>query len=179
MNTRVGHMTDFDKLTLEVWTDGRISPADAMLQASAILRHHLDVFVNYDDSTVCFEKEASPIQDEETAKLRKLLNMSVNEIELSVRAANCLNNANITTVGQLAMKTESEMLKYRNFGKKSLYEIKDKLSELGLSLGLPFDPSLLNGPAQQSKPRLGADDDNQQIGLADLIKSNLEEEDED
>ena len=139
-NTRVGQMTDYDKLILEVWTDGRIAPADAMLQASAILRHHLDVFVNYDDKQVNFEEAPSAVQDEETARLRKLLNMSVNEIELSVRAANCLNNANITTVGQLAMKSESEMLKYRNFGKKSLNEIKDKLLELGLSLGKPRGP---------------------------------------
>ncbi len=88
-NTRVGQMTDYDKLILEVWTDGRIAPADAMLQASAILRHHLDVFVNYDDKQVNFEEAPSAVQDEETARLRKLLNMSVNEIELSVRAANC------------------------------------------------------------------------------------------
>jgi len=81
---------------------------------------------------------------EENIKLKKLLNMSVNEIELSVRAANCLNNANITTVGQLAQKTEAEMLKYRNFGKKSLNEIKDKLQHLGLSLGMKFDPGLVD-----------------------------------
>ena len=144
-NTRVGQMTDYDKLVLEIWTDGRIEPHDALLQASAILRHHLDVFVNYDDDAIEFE-EAPAEQSEENAELKKLLNMSVNEIELSVRAANCLNNANITTVGQLAMKTEAEMLKYRNFGKKSLNEIKDKLAELGLGLGMTFEPSLLSGP---------------------------------
>ena len=174
MNTRVGHMTDYDKLTLEVWTDGRIAPADAMLQASAILRRHLDVFVNYDDSQVGFEAAPAAVQDEATAKLRKLLNMSVNEIELSVRAANCPNNANITTVGQLAQKTESEMLKYRNFGKKSLNEIKDKLTDLGLSLGYSFDPSLLNSPAPQDK-RGGFSDDDNQVGLADIINQNLDD----
>ncbi len=126
-NARVGQRTDYDRLILEIWTDGRITPDDALTQASAILRHHLDVFVGYDKNAVEFE-EAADKQDEEKAKLKKLLNMSVNEIELSVRAANCLNNANITTVGQLAMKTEQEMLKYRNFGKKSLNEIKDKLT---------------------------------------------------
>jgi DNA-directed RNA polymerase subunit alpha len=89
-------------------------------------------------------------QDEEKSKLKKLLNMSVNEIELSVRAANCLNNANITTVGQLAMKSESEMLKYRNFGKKSLNEIKDKLTALGLSLGMSFEPDLLDAPKEEN-----------------------------
>jgi DNA-directed RNA polymerase subunit alpha len=89
-------------------------------------------------------------QDEEKTKLKKLLNMSVNEIELSVRAANCLNNANITTVGQLAMKSEQEMLKYRNFGKKSLNEIKDKLQALGLTLGMTFEPDLLETPKDET-----------------------------
>lgn len=139
---RVGQRTDYDKLIIDLWTDGRISPDDALTQASAILQHHLDVFVGYDKNAVEFEEEAKP-QDDEKAKLRKLLNMSVNEIELSVRAANCLNNANITTVGQLAMKTEQEMLKYRNFGKKSLNEIKEKLATLGLALGMSFEPGLL------------------------------------
>ena len=139
---RVGQKTDYDKLILEIWTDGRISPDDALTQASAILQHHLDVFVGYDKNAVEFEEEQKPVDDEKS-KLRKLLNMSVNEIELSVRAANCLNNANITTVGQLAMKTEQEILKYRNFGKKSLNEIKEKLSALGLALGMNIDPALL------------------------------------
>ena len=91
-------------------------------------------------------------QDDDKSKLKKLLGMSVNEIELSVRAANCLNNANITTVGQLAMKSEQEMLKYRNFGKKSLNEIKDKLQALGLSLGMTFEADVLEGPKEASKP---------------------------
>ena len=91
-------------------------------------------------------------QDEEKTKMKKLLNMSVNEIELSVRAANCLNNANITSVGQLSMKTEAEMLKYRNFGKKSLNEIKEKLASLGLSLGMNIDQSLLEAPKEEPKP---------------------------
>ncbi|HLX94829.1 MAG TPA: DNA-directed RNA polymerase subunit alpha [Verrucomicrobiae bacterium] len=145
---RVGNRTDYDRLILEIWTDGRISPDDALTQASAILAHHLDVFVGYDKNAVEFE-EAESKQDDEKAKLKKLLNMSVNEIELSVRAANCLNNANITTVGQLAMKTEQEMLKYRNFGKKSLNEIKDKLQALGLSLGMNFEAGLLDTPPKE------------------------------
>jgi DNA-directed RNA polymerase subunit alpha len=172
--TRVGQMTDYDKLVLDIWTDGRINPQDALLQASAILRHHLDVFVNYDDNAVDFE-EAPAEASEENAALKKLLNMSVNEIELSVRAANCLNNANITSVGQLAMKTEAEMLKYRNFGKKSLNEIKDKLVELGLGLGMSIDPSLLTGPVTSVRsPRLGVEDD-APVGLADLIAQNLDD----
>jgi len=148
---RVGQRTDYDKLVLEVWTDGRMSPDDALTQASAILQHHLDVFVGYDKNAVEFEEEQKP-QDDDKAKLKKLLNMSVNEIELSVRAANCLNNANITTVGQLAMKSEQEMLKYRNFGKKSLNEIKEKLSGLGLNLGMSFEPGLLEASAEAKKP---------------------------
>jgi DNA-directed RNA polymerase subunit alpha len=149
-SARVGQRTDYDRLLLEIWTDGRISPDDALTQASAILQHHLDVFVGYDKNAVEFEEVADK-QDDEKAKLKKLLNMSVNEIELSVRAANCLNNANITTVGQLAMKTEAEMLKYRNFGKKSLNEIKEKLTSLGLSLGMNIDPTLLEPPKEEQK----------------------------
>jgi len=146
---RVGQRTDYDRLVVEIWTDGRISPDDALTQASAILQHHLDVFVGYDKNAVEFEAIEDK-QDEERTKLKKLLNMSVNEIELSVRAANCLNNANITTVGQLAMKTEQEMLKYRNFGKKSLNEIKEKLAGLGLGLGMSFEPGLLENPKEDA-----------------------------
>src|SRR5947207_8274478 len=144
-NARVGQRTDYDRLILEIWTDGRISPDDALTQASAILQHHLDVLDGYDKNAVEFEEVADK-QDDERARQKKLYNMSVNEIELSVRAANCLNNANITTVGQLAQKTEAEMLKYRNFGKKSLNEIKDKLQQLGLGLGQKFDPGLVEIP---------------------------------
>ena len=149
-SARVGQRTDYDRLIVEIWTDGRISPDDALTQASAILQHHLDVFVGYDKNAVEFEEVADK-QDDERARMKKLLNMSVNEIELSVRAANCLNNANITTVGQLAMKTEAEMLKYRNFGKKSLNEIKDKLGGLALSLGMNIDPTLLEAPKEENK----------------------------
>jgi len=142
-NTRVGQRTDYEKLILDVWTDGRVTPDEALKTAAAVLRHHLDVFVDYSEEVLEFE-EAEKKVDEERDRLRRILNMSVNEIELSVRAANCLNNANITTVGELAMKTEADMLKYRNFGKKSLNEIKDKLTELGLYLGYKFDPELLD-----------------------------------
>ena len=141
-NTRVGRRTDYDRLILEVWTDGRVKPDDALTMSAAILRHHLDVFVNYDKDLVEFEESEKQI-DAEREDLRKKLAISVNEIELSVRAANCLNNANITTVGELAQKTEAEMLKYRNFGQKSLNEIKQKLAELGLTLGMTFDTDLL------------------------------------
>lgn len=141
-NTRVGQRTDYDKLILEVWTDGRLTPEDALVQASSILKRHFEPFYGYDENAVKFD-ETPQLQNQENQKLKKLLNMSVNEIELSVRAANCLNNANITSVGQLSQKSEAEMLKYRNFGKKSLNEIKDKLLQLGLSLGMKFDSGMV------------------------------------
>ena len=142
-NTRVGQRTDYEKLVLDVWTDGRIDPEEALKTAGALFRRHLDVFVDYaGEETLQFDDTEKKDADERE-RLRKLLNMSVNEIELSVRAANCLNNANISTVGELASKTEADMLKYRNFGKKSLTEIKAKLVQLGLSLGYKFDADLL------------------------------------
>ena len=142
-NTRVGQRTDYEKLVLDVWTDGRISPEQALKTAGAVLRQHLDVFVDYDGKeTIEFVNVAKPGTDDRE-QLRKMLNMSVNEIDLSVRAANCLNNANIATVGELVSKTEADMLKYRNFGKKSLTEIKERLVSMGLSFGYKFDPELL------------------------------------
>jgi DNA-directed RNA polymerase subunit alpha len=151
-DTRVGQRTDYDKLILEVWTDGRMTPEDALVQGSNIFRHHLDTFCDYDKNVVIQFEEAVERDTEERARLRKILNMSVNEIELSVRAANCLNNANITSVGQLALKTEADMLKYRNFGKKSLNEIKEKLEALGLALGMEFDIALLEMPPAEPAP---------------------------
>ncbi|MDR2436230.1 MAG: DNA-directed RNA polymerase subunit alpha [Puniceicoccales bacterium] len=142
-DTRVGQMTDYDKLVLEIWTDGRIVPASALKEASTILKYHLAVFDGVTDEKVEFSNAEKEVNDEQN-RLRKLLGMSVNEIELSVRAANCLNNANIMTVGELASKTENDMLRYRNFGKKSLNEIKEKLEDLGLSLGMKIDASLMS-----------------------------------
>lgn len=144
-STRVGKMTNYDKLVLEVWTDGRITPDEAMKDATSILKHHLDVFDEVAEEEREFETEGKEVSEEQN-RLRKLLNMSVNEIELSVRAANCLNNANITSVGELCLKSEPEMLKYRNFGKKSLNEIKDKLEQLGLSLGMKIDERIFDSP---------------------------------
>lgn len=142
-DTRVGQMTDFDKLVIEIWTDGRVSPSEALKEAAAVLIHHLEVFNQASDEEIEFDTAAQEVSDEQN-RLRKLLNMSVNEIELSVRAANCLNNANIMTVGELAMKTENDMLRYRNFGKKSLNEIRERLENLGLSLGMKIDTRLLD-----------------------------------
>ena len=120
--------------------------AKALKQSAAILRHHLDVFDQISEEQIEFESHSKEVSEEQN-RLKNLLSMSVNEIELSVRAANCLNNANITTVGELATKSEPEMLKYRNFGKKSLNEIKAKLEQLGLSLGMKFENRLLDPAA--------------------------------
>ena len=143
-NTRVGQMTDYNKLVLEVWTDGRITADDAVKQSAAILMHHLEVFEQVSDEEIEFESEGKEISEEQN-RLRKLLNMSVNEIELSVRAANCLNNANITTVGELAMKSEQEMLKYRNSVKSHSMRSR-RSSSSSASLGMKIDERLLDRP---------------------------------
>jgi DNA-directed RNA polymerase subunit alpha len=142
-DTRVGQMTNFDRLVLEIETDGCISPDEALKEAVVVWRRHLDIFDTVSVTELEFDSDVPEVGEEQN-RLKVLLNMSVNEIELSVRAANCLNNANITTVGELASKSEAEMLKYRNFGKKSLNEIRVKLEELGLSLGSKIDDRLLD-----------------------------------
>lgn len=133
---------DYDKLILEVWTDGRIKPETALNQAAAIIRHHFDIFIASDFADSFSPASAAQPDPDLAEKIRKL-RTSVNEIELSVRAANCLNNANITTVGELCQKTEAEMLRFRNFGKKSLNEIKQKLKDMGFDLGMAFSPEIL------------------------------------
>ncbi len=136
-NARVGQRTDYDKLTLEVWTDGSISPENAVAYAAKILKEQMSIFINFDE-----EKEPEPERkpDEEAAPgFNENLYRSVEELELSVRSANCLKNAEIHKIYQLVSKTEAEMLKTKNFGRKSLNEIKDVLSEMGLSLGMKLD----------------------------------------
>lgn len=134
-NARVGQITDYDKLTMEVWTDGTVFPEDAVAYAAKILKEQMNPFIN-------FEEEPEPIEEEEEEKEEKLnenLFRPVSELELSVRSANCLKNANITLIGELVQKTEAEMLKTKNFGRKSLNEIKSILEEMGLSLGMKLD----------------------------------------
>ncbi len=132
---RVGQSTDYDKLILEVWTNGTILPQDAISRAAKILRDHMAIFVDFEEE----EEEEEEIIDEEENKLNEYLKMPVSELELSVRASNCLKNANIQTIADLVTKTEAEMLKTKNFGKKSLNEIKDILSSLGLHFGMELD----------------------------------------
>ncbi|SLM48537.1 RNA polymerase, alpha subunit [Nitrospira japonica] len=141
-NARVGRMTDYDKLTLEVWTDGTISPRDALSTAAGILRDHVDIFINPEARV---EGRGELAGEDAQREINKNLFRSVNELELSVRAANCLKNANIKTIADLVQKTEAEMLKTKNFGKKSLNEIKEILTEMGLGLGVKLDALPSNG----------------------------------
>lgn len=134
-NTRVGQMTDYDKLIVEIWTDGRIKPEDALAHAAKILKDQLPIFINFEEEPI---EEVEEV-DEEKEKMRELLNRSVEEMELSVRSSNCLKTANIKTIGELVSKSENEMLRYRNFGRKSLNEIKDNLTVMGLGLGMDLE----------------------------------------
>lgn len=134
-NTRVGQDTDYDKLILEITTNGRISPKEALSFSAQIGIKHLEAFLNLDTYALKFQEE-SQSEDSDRDEILQKLALKINEIELSVRSTNCLNSAQIQTIGELVVNHESEMLKYRNFGKKSLNEIKDKLSEMGLSLGM-------------------------------------------
>jgi DNA-directed RNA polymerase subunit alpha len=144
-NTRVGQRTDYDRLILDVWTDGTILPVDAVSYAAKIMRDHFQLFVTVDEEFV--EESRSEI-DEETMRIRQLLQMRVDELELSVRSSNCLRAANIVTLEELVRRTESEMLKYRNFGRKSLTELNGILSELGLHFGM--DVEKYREPARES-----------------------------
>jgi DNA-directed RNA polymerase subunit alpha len=137
---RVGQATDYEKLTLEVWTNGAVSPRDAVGLAAKLMKDHLQIFINIEeDEEEETESAVVEVSDEEKGALYEKLGKSVDEMELSVRSYNCLKNANIRTIGELVQKTESEMLKTKNFGRKSLNEIKEILSGMGLSLGMKLD----------------------------------------
>jgi DNA-directed RNA polymerase subunit alpha len=134
-NARVGRSTDYDRLTLEVWTDGSVVPEDAVAYSAKILKDQLSIFINFEEE---IEPEEIVIQSDEPA-FNENLSKRVDELELSVRSANCLQNANIKYIGELVQKSESEMLKTKNFGRKSLNEIKEILGEMGLSLGMKIE----------------------------------------
>ena len=132
---RLGQTTDYDKLTIEVWTNGAISPADSVGQAAKLLKDHMSIFINFEELPETAEEPA----ERALSQMNEVLNRSVEELELSVRSYNCLKNANIQTIGDLVQKTEAEMLRTKNFGRKSLNEIKEILGGLGLSFGMKFD----------------------------------------
>ena len=131
---RVGQITDYDKLTLEIFTNGAVKPQDALAYSAKILKEQLNIFINFPE-----EAEPQPVEEEDEPPVNENLFRTVDELELSVRSANCLKNANIKYIGELVQRTESEMLKTKNFGRKSLNEIKEMLTEMGLSLGMALD----------------------------------------
>jgi len=145
-SARIGQMTDYDKLIIEISTDGRIHPEDALAHASKILRDSLQIFINFEEEPI--QQDDSMSEEEE--RMRELLSESVEELELSVRSANCLKTANIKTIGDLVRKSESDMLKYKNFGRKSLNEIKEILGGMGLSFGTDVDSILAKGKPASS-----------------------------
>lgn len=132
-NTRIGQRIDFDKLTLDLWTDGSMLPNDALAMAAKVLRDHFNLFIRFEES---FEEEREEVVDEEYLRIKEMLEKTVDELELSVRSGNCLRAAKIRTLGDLVQKTEADMLQYRNFGKKSLKEISDLLTVMGLQFGM-------------------------------------------
>jgi DNA-directed RNA polymerase subunit alpha len=146
-NARVGQQTDYDRLTLEVWTNGAVKPDDAVAFAAKILKDQLSIFINFEEGA---EPAHETVVSEEQQKLNENLWKSVDELELSVRSANCLQNANIRYIGELVQKTESEMLKTKNFGRKSLKEIKEILAEMGLSLGMKLEGWPGDGPPKKA-----------------------------
>lgn len=147
-NARVAQRTDYDKLTMEVWTDGSVKPDDALAFASKILKEQLQIFINFEEVTEPVEESLT----EEKPKLNENLYRRVDELELSVRSANCLQNANIKYIGELCQKTEAEMLKTKNFGRKSLNEIKEILTSMGLSLGMKLDDFVVQD-AEKFRPK--------------------------
>ena len=162
-DTRVGQRSDYDKLNLEVWTDGTIAPESAVAEAAKIAKDHFTIFINFDEDDVIRDEEV----DEEEERLRALLDTPVEELELSVRSSNCLKNANIKSIGDLTRRTEDDIAKTRNFGKKSLQEIKEKLKEWNLILGMT-DYSVLKNSiklGKQSVREEGASDDDYAVAV--------------
>ena len=149
-NARVGQQTDYDKLTLEVWTNGSVKPQDAVAYAAKILKEQLSIFINFEETE---ETPVRAVGSSEEEPLNENLFRSVDELELSVRSANCLQNANIKLIGELVQRTEQDMLKTKNFGRKSLKEIKEILANMGLSLGMKIDnwPQMLERWKQQQQ----------------------------
>jgi len=148
-NARVGQATDYEKLTIEVWTNGAVTPRDAVGLASKLMKDHLTIFINIEEEE---EEEGTPVEisEQDREMWSEKLGKSVDEMELSVRSYNCLKNANIRTIGELVQKSEAEMLKTKNFGRKSLNEIKEILATMGLSLGMKLDNYSSTGSGAQS-----------------------------
>ena len=179
---RLGQMTDYDKLTLEVWTNGAISPQDAIGQASKLIKDHQSIFINFEELPEVSEEPAERAMDQ----MNEVLNRSVDELELSVRSYNCLKNANIQTIADLVQKTEAEMLRTKNFGRKSLNEIKEILAGMGLQFGMKFDslgrlistsgaPVTPTAPAEEEEEDEEEDRGEAELGAEPELQSDKEE----
>jgi len=167
-SARLGQMTDYDKLTVEVWTNGAISPQDAIGQAAKLMKDHQTIFINFEELPEVTEEPAERAMDQ----MNEILNRSVDELELSVRSYNCLKNANIQTISDLVQRTEAEMLRTKNFGRKSLNEIKEILSGMGLQFGMKFDAQgrLISGSGLPVTPTAPVDrprDDDEEAALGE------------
>src|SRR5882757_1548221 len=162
---RLGQMTDYDKLMIEVWTNGAISPQDAVGQASKLLKDHMTIFINFEELPETAEEPAERAMNQ----MNEVLNRSVEELELSVRSYNCLKNANIQTIGDLVQKSEAEMLRTKNFGRKSLNEIKEILGGLNLGFGMKFDAQGRLVPGPVSLPHYGPLDDEGGLDALDEV----------
>jgi DNA-directed RNA polymerase subunit alpha len=174
---RLGQMTDYDKLTLETWTNGAISPQDAVGQAAKLMKDHQTIFINFEELPEVAEEPAERAMDQ----MNDILNRSVDELELSVRSYNCLKNANIQTIADLVQKTEAEMLRTKNFGRKSLNEIKEILSGMGLQFGMKFDAQgrLVSGSGQPVTPTSPSErprDDDEEGRAPDDLEDEVEPE---
>jgi DNA-directed RNA polymerase subunit alpha len=180
-NTRVGQRSDYDKLILEVWTDGTITPENALGEAAKIAKDHFTIFINFNEDEISADQDLG----DEDELIRKFLETPVEELELSVRSSNCLKNANIRTIGDLTRRTEDEIVKTRNFGKKSLQEIKERLAEWNLSLGMK-DYSSLKVPASfrlkyEKKDDQGGEDEGdsgEPAGPAGAVPPEAQDEDD-
>jgi DNA-directed RNA polymerase subunit alpha len=162
---RLGQTTDYDKLTIEVWTNGAISPQDAIGQAAKLLKDHMSIFINFEELPETAEEPAERALNQ----MNEVLNRSVEELELSVRSYNCLKNANIQTIGDLVQKSEAEMLRTKNFGRKSLNEIKEILGNLGLGFGMKFDAQgrLVSSSGGGMVPSGMGDDTDNEFGVTE------------
>jgi len=151
--TRVGQRSNYDKLVMEIWTDGTVRPDDALAEAAKIVKEYLSVFINFDETYIGLDDDNS----EDGERVKAILETPVEELELSVRSSNCLKNADIKTIGELTCKTEDDIAKTRNFGKKSLQEIKEKLKEWNLGLGIT-DRNVLKNATPRMPQKLDAEE---------------------
>ncbi|MEW6363102.1 MAG: DNA-directed RNA polymerase subunit alpha [Acidobacteriota bacterium] len=154
---RLGQTTDYEKLIMDVWTNGSMTPSDAVSLAAKLLKDHLTIFMNFEEEPI----SEAQVEEKKSEKMSDILSKRVDELELSVRSYNCLKNANIQTVGELVQKTETEMLQTKNFGRKSLSEIKDILKQMGLSLGMRIEGGIARPSEESAGIEMGQEEESE------------------